>query len=167
MKRAIRLTESELINIVQRVIEESKGKNLMESSDPKLDSTLKLIFTQVATIYNNAIKSDPKLNQTQLTVAIIPGSEIQNFNIYRWMYGNTELPKWGNLTVTTNTITDHPPSVVGKLILSTFDPTVNKDLPEVFKSLGQGNLKRAVSSWVNSFQVPSTASPTSKTGSKN
>jgi hypothetical protein len=59
------------------------------------------------------------------------------------------------------------PSAVGKLILSTFDASANKKLPEVFKSLGQGDLKRAVSSWVNNFKVPSTASPTSKTGSKN
>lgn len=166
MKRTMRLTESELINIIQRVIKESKGKNLMEQVDPKLESSLKLIFTQVATIYNNAIKSDPKLKQTQLTVAIIPKEE-KGYNLYRWMYGNTELPEWGNLTVTTETVLNQGPSEVGKLILATFDPTTNKKLPEVFKSLGQGDLKRAVSSWVNKFQTPSTASPTSKTGSKN
>ena len=164
MKRIIRLTESELVNVVKRVIRESKRSYLTEQVDPKLESSLKLIFTQVATIYNKAIKSDPKLKQTQLTVAIIPKEE---YNVYRWMYGNTELPEWGNLTVTTNTILNQGPSEVGKLILSTFDPTTNTKLPEVFKSLGQGDLKRAVSSWVKNFQAPSAASPTSKTGSKN
>ncbi len=45
MKQSIRLTESELINVIKRIINESNGKNLMEQVNPIVsDLTLTLNY---------------------------------------------------------------------------------------------------------------------------
>jgi hypothetical protein len=46
MKQSIRLTESELINVIKRIINESNGKNLMEQVNPIVsDLTLTLNYS--------------------------------------------------------------------------------------------------------------------------
>jgi hypothetical protein len=141
MKKVIRLSESDLVKIVKRVIN--------EQTNQKEDASLKIIFDQVATIFNNQIKANPKLNQTQLTV--LRKARGEDDIIYRWMYGSTEVPSWGNLTVTTNQLLTQGAPYIADLIKKTFNANYNKTLPEALKGLSQGDFNKAVNTWVAQY----------------
>lgn len=118
---------------------------LMEGE--KEDTSLSNIFNQVAAEFNNAIKANPKLDQTQLTVSVIPGQG-DNGNTYKWIYGGQQIPEDENLTINTKLLITNGPEQTGNLIFQTFNPSINKKLPKVFYYLGQGGLKKAVNTWV-------------------
>jgi len=141
MKKVIRLSESDLVRIVKRVIN--------EEANQKEDASLKIIFDQVATIFNNQIKANPKLNQTQLTV--LRKAQGEDDVLYRWMYGSTEVPSWGNLTVTTNQLLTQGAPYIADLIKKTFNANYNKTLPEALKGLSQGDFNKAVNAWVAQY----------------
>jgi hypothetical protein len=145
MKKVIRLTETDLVKIVKRVIN--------EQTNQKEDASLKMIFDQVATIFNNQIKANPKLNQTQLTVLrrAIGDDDV----VYRWMYGGKEeVPSWGDLSVTTNNLLTQGSPYIADLIKKTFNANYNKTLPDTLKGLSQGDFNKALNSWVTKY-IPS------------
>lgn len=141
MKKVIRLSESDLVKIVKRVIN--------EQTNQKEDASLKIIFDQVATIFNNQIKANPKLNQTQLTV--LRKAQGEDDVLYRWMYGSTEVPSWGNLTVTTKLLMGQGAPYIADLLKKTFNANYNKTLPEALKGLSQGDFNKAVNTWVAKY----------------
>ena len=73
MKRTIRLTESELIRVIERVIKESKG-NLMEQVDPKLEGALKGLYEEVKNVINadidSKIKTNPNFPKDKISVRV-------------------------------------------------------------------------------------------------
>ena len=133
-----------------RILGMHKNVMLNEVANPKDDASLKYIFDQIAIIFNNEIKANPKLGQTQLTVLVKPHGE--NDNLYRWMFGSVEVPGWGEYTVTTNGLISYGAKYVGDLITKTFNFNFNKKLPKTLQSLDQTKFKTTLNDWISQYQ---------------
>lgn len=92
MKQSIRLTESELINVIKRIIKESNGKNLMEQVDPnkQKDDYIQKIITDIVnyanTVINDVKSKFPKITISPITIERIPKPDV-NTVIYKIKWG--------------------------------------------------------------------------------
>ena len=167
MKRIIRLTESELINVVKRVIRESKRGYLMEQVDPKLEGALKGLYEEVKNTINtdidSKIKSNPKFPKDKISVRLYTtkdGRTGEDVNAYQFLYGSTKLG--GGTTVLE--LINQKWDWVAEQVKGTFDSRKNTNLPDVFKqgsmSINIGSINRTVNNWV--LKNKSTVIPSNK-----
>jgi hypothetical protein len=142
MKKVIRLTESDLVRIVKRIINEQDNK--------VQDDTLNQIMSQVANILNTQIdakiKVDPKFPTTKLTVE---RRAVPNDARYGFKYGNTQV---GESHAVTTMLTSNGPEVIGNSIVQTFNVNYNPSLPKTLQLLPQPGLQKAVSAWIASYK---------------
>ena len=157
MKRTMRLTESELINIIQRVIEESKGKSLMEQVDPKLDGALKGLYEEVKNTINtdidSKIKSNPKFPKDKISVRVFTtkdGRTGEDVNTYQFLYGPTKL----DVGTTVLQLINQKWDWVAEQVKAIFDANKNSNLPDIFKTgnptntINVGSIFRTINNWV-------------------
>lgn len=154
MKRTIRLTESELIRVIERVIKESKG-NLMEQVDPKLEGALKGLYEEVKNVINadidSKIKTNPNFPKDKISVRVFTtkdGRTGENVNAYQFLYGPTKLDAGTTVLQLINQKWDW----VAEQVKGTFDSKKNTNLPDVFKpgsmSINIGSIIRTINNWV-------------------
>jgi hypothetical protein len=155
MKKIIRLTESDLTMIVRRVIEESKGKNLMEQVDPKIEGALKGLYEEVKNTINSdidsKIKTDPKFPKDKISVRVFTtkdGRTGENVNAYQFLYGTTKFDSG----ITVLQLINQKWDWVGEQVKGTFDSRKNANLPDVFKqgsmSINIGSIIRTINNWI-------------------
>jgi hypothetical protein len=138
MKRTLRLTESELIDVIKRVIEESNGKNLMEQVNPVVsDLTLTLNYsvdpTSKQKTYSQYITFSTPIN--------VEDKQAGKSYMYEGIYAITfDLKEWESITIKKQTKTGK--FITGEIrvsdnVLNFLKPYLNKGkTPQTLKTIG-------------------------------
>jgi hypothetical protein len=151
MKKVIRLTESDLIRIVKRVINEQTN------TDSNLEGALKGLYEEVKNTINAEIdakiKTNPKFPKNKISVRMFTTTDKRTgepVNTYQFLYGPTKL----DVGTTVLQLINYKWEWVAEQIKAIFDANKNSNLPDIFKTgnptntINVGSIFRTINNWV-------------------
>jgi hypothetical protein len=145
MKKIVRLTESDLVRIVRRVISEDVTSN---------DTGVSGIMNQVINLLNGEItKIDTDPTKPQPKLKLVRKSQNDDV-IYQFVLGNNT--PVGDYISVNNLTSSGGAKVVGNAILQAFNINYNKSLPKMFTPnlVTKSGIVPVVNKWVQSWIQP-------------